>query len=187
MTMEAKMEAKIEGLDVKITVNGHAMRNLPMRWYVEDLQTIVQAVKKLTGNPWDNNRLTYDHHGGLFALALYRVEFGPQAPLASMYEGVEYEEGRSRNTWAAHLYDITGCTGLGNWAYTAAADEPVPERVRKGVADRAEKWLARTVHCSDCDKLIEFEDVAGRYFSGLFCEPCWEETWKEVEARETYA
>ena len=42
------------------------------------------------------------------------------------------------------------------------------------------------IYCSDCGKEMKIEEVAGRYFAGLYCRECWEREWKEKEARETY-
>ena len=56
------------------------------------------------------------------------------------------------------------------------------------------EWLDKTlknyfkgiVKCSDCGKEIKKEDIAGRYFAGMYCKDCWEREWKEKEEHETY-
>lgn len=41
-------------------------------------------------------------------------------------------------------------------------------------------------HCSDCGVSITKNDIAGRYFAGIYCKNCWNREWKTVEAAETY-
>lgn len=48
------------------------------------------------------------------------------------------------------------------------------------------EYCNNIVHCSDCDKEIKENEIAGRYFAGIYCKGCWERAWKEREARENY-
>lgn len=41
--------------------------------------------------------------------------------------------------------------------------------------------------CSDCGIGMTKDDVAGRYFAGIYCKNCWDKEWKAIEAAETYA
>lgn len=48
------------------------------------------------------------------------------------------------------------------------------------------EYCESIVHCSDCDKTIKKDEIAGRYFAGIYCSDCWNRKWKAVEAKETY-
>ncbi len=49
---------------------------------------------------------------------------------------------------------------------------------------RVEQYTKGIYHCSDCD--AEMTEIAGRYFAGIYCEKCWAQKWKAIEAKETY-
>lgn len=42
------------------------------------------------------------------------------------------------------------------------------------------------IHCSGCGKQIKQKEIAGRYFAGIYCKDCWENKYKDIEAKETY-
>lgn len=45
------------------------------------------------------------------------------------------------------------------------------------------------IHCSDCGKPMDRNEVKGykrHYFAGAYCQTCWDSKWKAIEARETY-
>ena len=87
-------------------------------------------------------------------------------------------------------------------------DETIPENLReisiggfeypvdsKSVPDHDFiKWLEKTVdnfenhiiNCCECGKEIAFSEIAGKYFAGVYCKDCWENKWKEIEAKEDY-
>ena len=48
------------------------------------------------------------------------------------------------------------------------------------------EYINGIVHCSDCNKSLKEEEIAGRFFAGIYCKECWEKEWKEREAKETY-
>ena len=56
------------------------------------------------------------------------------------------------------------------------------------------KWVEETVdnfenhiiNCCECGKEIAFSEIAGKYFAGVYCKDCWENKWKEIEAKEDY-
>lgn len=52
--------------------------------------------------------------------------------------------------------------------------------------DRLEKSIKGIYHCSDCKKEMKKNEIAGRYFAGIYCRDCWEREWKEREEQETY-
>ena len=60
------------------------------------------------------------------------------------------------------------------------------EEFIKWVDEKINNKIEGKIKCSDCGKLINEKEIAGRYFAGLYCKDCWERTWKEIEAKETY-
>ena len=60
------------------------------------------------------------------------------------------------------------------------------EKFIKWVDEKINNKIEGKINCSDCGKLINEKEIAGRYFAGLYCKDCWERTWKEIEAKETY-
>ena len=47
-------------------------------------------------------------------------------------------------------------------------------------------YLKGVVKCSDCKKTILENEIAGRYFAGIYCENCWNSKWKKIEEKDTY-
>lgn len=60
------------------------------------------------------------------------------------------------------------------------------EEFIKWLDEKINNKVNNKINCSDCGKLIDEKDIAGRYFAGLYCKDCWERTWKEIEAKENY-
>lgn len=54
------------------------------------------------------------------------------------------------------------------------------------IEDISYEYINNIVHCSDCNKAIKKDEIAGRFFAGIYCKDCWEREWKEREADETY-
>lgn len=84
-----------------------------------------------------------------------------------------------------YLWDDSGCTSLGHYSidYKDIPSEDFIAWVDKVTKD----YIDGYVHCSDCEKLIKYNEVAGQYFAGRYCSDCWNNRgWKEKEANETY-
>ena len=66
--------------------------------------------------------------------------------------------------------------------------------INKVPSDKFIEWIEKVtkeycdgiIPCSDCGKSIKKTEIAGRYFSGVYCSDCWNRTWKEIEAKENY-
>ncbi len=55
------------------------------------------------------------------------------------------------------------------------------------ISDYCNLWSLGKIHCSDCDKIMDYEETKNnRYFGGIYCKECWEGKWKKIEAEETY-
>lgn len=56
----------------------------------------------------------------------------------------------------------------------------------KWIEKVTDDYLRGVVKCSDCKKTILENEIAGRYFAGIYCEDCWNSKWKKIEEKETY-
>lgn len=65
-------------------------------------------------------------------------------------------------------------------------ENPPTEEFIKWINRIVEEYIAGIVHCSDCGREIKKNEIAGRYFAGVYCKECWDREWAEREARETY-
>ena len=54
------------------------------------------------------------------------------------------------------------------------------------IEDTTERYCIEKVNCSACGKEITYNEITGRYFAGVYCKDCWENKYKEIEAKETY-
>ncbi|GEM_PF-2604046 len=50
-----------------------------------------------------------------------------------------------------------------------------------------EKWTLGEIMCSDCKKWISYKGNGHhRYFAGIYCDDCWNRSWKEIASNESY-
>ena len=81
------------------------------------------------------------------------------------------------------LWDKNGCTSLINLKY----DESTPfETVAQSLKQCMNDYNKGIIHCGDCNKPLSEDEIAGRYFAGVYCSECWEREWKEKESNENY-
>lgn len=112
--------------------------------------------EKIVKNIWHER---FDHEGGNFTAERYR----------------ENDElviwANNGRTEIGHYFGMKG----------KSIDELVPV-----IKSDIENFLNGYVKCSECERLLKKEEIAGRYFAGSYCKGCWEGKWKAIEARETY-
>lgn len=65
-------------------------------------------------------------------------------------------------------------------------NSPISKECYDWLKDKISKYSQGIVECSDCGKEIKKDEIAGRYFAGIYCSECWNSKWKYIEARETY-
>lgn len=71
-------------------------------------------------------------------------------------------------------------------SFSVEEKNPPTEEFIKWINETVEKYTEGIVHCSDCGREIKKNEIAGRYFAGIYCKECWDREWAEREARETY-
>lgn len=71
-------------------------------------------------------------------------------------------------------------------SFSVEEKNPPTEEFLKWIYETIEKYIEGIIHCSDCGREIKKNEIAGRYFAGIYCKECWNREWKEREAKETY-
>ena len=109
------------------------------------------------------------------------------AYLSEPIEDTEYIIGLTRRTGEACLYADHGGTTLAcvydyDWFSSPEGRNRLVDKLAKTITDK-ENGI---VECSDCEKKIKINEIAGRYFAGIYCKDCWENKWQAIEAKETY-
>lgn len=97
----------------------------------------------------------------------------------------EYVIGISKPSSDVNLWCQNGASSLLNkkgFNYFEADISPLADDIFEAIQDNENG----VVRCSDCGKKITKDKIAGRYFAGVYCQECWDTTWKDIEARETY-
>lgn len=81
------------------------------------------------------------------------------------------------------LWCNNGTTSLGTIRFD---NNTLFKDVYEYIGQRIKDYNDGIIHCSDCDKEMNYKEYGGRYFAGVYCKECWDREWKEREARETY-
>ena len=83
------------------------------------------------------------------------------------------------------LWDHSGGTAIGN----VQLDNDLTARKEQlnKMIQLTENFTNGIVECGLCDKNINYQDNRShRYMAGIYCEKCWGDKIKEIEAKETY-
>ena len=76
---------------------------------------------------------------------------------------------------------------LGNFNLGKSYKNEVPSaEFIKWIEEVTSDYCKGTIRCSDCGSKLVTSEIAGRYFSGVYCKECWENKWKKIESQETY-
>jgi len=126
---------------------------------MERLEAYRKEFKRITGYQWDNNH------------ALYTNYFGKKFAIHIIESSIA-------------VWDDSGKTGL----LTVEINGDV---VTCEVMDEIEKvtrqWMNGIIHCSACRKeIIYLKHNKNRYFAGVYCNKCWNDKYKAIEAAENY-
>lgn len=54
------------------------------------------------------------------------------------------------------------------------------------ILDACNNFSNNIIECTACRTKININDIAGQYFSGRYCNTCWETTYKKIELTENY-
>ncbi|MHA2263571.1 MAG: hypothetical protein ACXAEN_14340 [Candidatus Thorarchaeota archaeon] len=182
-------------MDFNITVTNYDLANKTMCWYIKEMPVISRAMKEAMGLQFDGSRLKYEDYGDLFSI-MFSQQQGTKGSLNyATYSKLPGFKTLGKSKWSnAQMFNVftlsmwngSGGTSLLSKTFVCDMMEPIPEDVRKAMAQAAKEYAKGIVHCSHCEKEIQKSDIAGRYFAGVYCTDCWERTYKAIEARETY-
>ena len=131
---------------------------------LEDLEKNFELLKKTIGSTFDyqNNSISTrisNIYGQEFAFSFY---------------------GRDLFLW-----DHSGGTAIGN----VQLDNDLTARKEQlnKMIQLTENFTNGIVECGLCNKNINYQDNRShRYMAGIYCEKCWSDKIKEIEAKETY-
>ncbi len=109
---------------------------------------------------------------------IYLQKHGKKFAFAIFYPGKHLTKHGEFNLWH-ETYDSLG-------EYNIDENMTPDENFIEWLDNKINNFIGGKINCSDCGKIISNEEVAGKYFAGQYCEECWERTWREIEAKETY-
>jgi len=124
-------------------------------------------MKKQSGYTFDNNKtLRSNIYGDFFSI------------LVNSNDG----------EWDIAVWDATGGTALCTLFQEMIDKESdtLSDKNYKILCNVSEQHSKGITPCSKCKKLLKKEEIAGRYFAGVYCTECWEGEMKEIEAKENY-
>ncbi len=138
--------------------------------FVSELKEASNAVKVAVDYKWANGNIRFSN--------IYGTEFS--------FMLSKHEHLTTKKTW----YDLSVWDAYGS---TSIISGIVPEnsKERQAFIEKviafSEEFTKGKIHCSDCGKIVNYNDVRGnRYFAGIYCDDCWNSKWKEIEAKENY-
>lgn len=184
-------------MDAKLIITHHDLRDLPLKWYGQygEQKKIEQALKKAVGSMYDNARLMLSVNGYLFSFDIYRESCAEGSiahktykshPDFKFYGEPVWGKSRLTNVFTWHMWNVRGSTAIGSGVIVQDPEQPLEEKVCREIIDLADNYTKGKVHCSDCGKVMNRDDIAGRYFAGVYCDDCWNGKWKAIEAAENY-
>jgi len=182
-------------MDFAITVTNYDLSRKTMRWYTDELPVIQKAMKEAAGLQFDGSRLKYDDFGDFFSIMFSQQQGTKGSMNYATYSSMPGFKvvGKSKwsnalmfNVFTLSMWNRSGGTSLFQKTFVCDMLEPIPENVRKEMAQAAKEYVKGVVHCSGCEKEVQRDEIAGRYFAGVYCTDCWESTYRAIEAKETY-
>jgi len=184
-------------MDYKLTMGYYDFRSKPVSFFVEDLKELNKKVREVLGNGNYHSGVSIQHMGELFTVMFSQIEGTKGSPNYKQYLGVGAKIVGTRTMHGSvyhklNAYEIRvwggGAAGPSLYAETIICehDEPLPEMIAKEIYTAIDDFTRGVVQCSHCGTKIKKEEVAGRYFAGVYCTECWEGKYKAIEARETY-
>ena len=180
-----------------IIISRRELETLPIWEFEKPMKEKFIALKVITGYQFDNTKLLIKSGRDWFSLSIYRESgighhsikhkelqkaFGTRVDLNKVY--------------TITLWDYRGMEGLYVGEIVIESyDKPIPSTVVRDVEDTMELYSQGKITCADCGRIIERSEIAGHFFAGVYCDPCWlgrrgehkgEGGRQAVEARETY-
>lgn len=144
-------------------------------WYFDksneggDLQVMFDKLKEATGYRFDNDHTVWsDIYGNLRAISIHGASH--------------------KKTWVIQIWDEKGQTsilGLTQPMIDRDTDVMTRDNYDK-LSSASEKFMRGKVACSACSKETDSVGNGRRFYAGIYCEACWENTYKKQAASENY-
>jgi hypothetical protein len=147
--------------------------NGDIREFISEIEENRKKLRITSGYAFDNNvsrfRNMYDDE-----FLFYISEKEKKNEETSNFE--------KKNVFEVHVWDVSDRSIIS----VILTNENKKEVIAK-ISDCCNLWSLGKIHCSDCDKVMDYaENKNNRYFAGIYCKECWERKWKKIEAEETY-
>lgn len=140
-------------------------------WFLEDMEELRKAQKKLFDYRWDNHHeFVTNIYGQMFAFNVYHD--------------------KPRNTVRVSFWDQIGTVSLGGFSFVvidlSKSINDLAVDSWRNMLKRMDQYTQGIIHCSDCEKEISLLPHRQAYFAGRYCDDCWNSKWKAIEAAESY-
>jgi len=180
-----------------IIISSRELETLPVWEFEKPMKEKFIALKVITGYQFDNTKLLISSGRDWFSLFVHRES-------GIGYGSIRHKE--LQKAFGAHVdlnkvYDITlwdyrGTEGLYSSDFVIEDyKKPIPPTIVHDVEATMELYSQGKITCADCGRIIDRSEIAGHFFAGVYCDPCWlgrtgkhkgKGGWQAVEACETY-
>lgn len=161
------METKIDFTPALI-LHQHTIQYCNLYDLLEKMGEMRKIIKDAVGYKWDNHHFYIKSFigGRLFSFLLHE----------------------NSTTFTLSIWDSSGNRALGTITVNKAdlQDGKMPKESYTLLENLLNMYVSGNIACSKCGKIIKQEDIAGRYFAGVYCTDCWEGGVKEQERRQNY-
>jgi hypothetical protein len=91
-----------------------------------------------------------------------------------------------KKLWDIHIWDSTGNRTVICTSFNMISKETdcIPNDEFEKILIACREYASGTYICSGCK--TKTNHIAGHYFAGQYCQKCWDDKYKAIEARENY-
>lgn len=161
-------------MEVHLVFNQHEILEKPLFWFEgnnnadDSAKALENKLKKIINYKWANRHMLW---GNIFG-----DEFSFQIYLFN-------------DRWEISIWDYKGNTTIGHITQKVIDKEKdiLSDENHSLLKKMTENYSRNIIQCTECKKEINRNtEVGGRYFAGVYCQKCWDDKYKAIEARETY-
>jgi len=131
------------------------------REYIEESE---KELKKIADHKWGNSNCYLKFNGEFFQFLISK----------------EYDGEIRLHVWSKHEEVL-------ETSFPLKDNKKYLENLQHHVHYIMSRYTQGYIICSDCGEEHKRDEIQNnRYFAGIYCEKCWNKTWKAIEAKETY-
>ncbi len=136
--------------------------------FIEDLEKIRKELKSVSKYQFDNDFCRFSN--------IFGTEF-------KFHINERYYQEIPSGDFNLNIWDYTG--------RIIVFCRTIPKENRdffiKSLLEICEKWSNGEMQCCGCRKWISYsENESHHYFAGIYCDECWENKYRAIEAKENY-